>query len=263
MKQTIKKIASVFAGLCLGLTVLAQNAATPHLQFSPLLSGYNVLVLSNIIDGVTGSPGVGIGTTNVVFTTYAGQILYSLTNNVVNGVVNTNLTTKDAFQTVKVLPDVNGDINANAAIWYMFNNTNYIPIAVTNSFGQYFVTNWPLAQSQYPNWMYPGSTTLYPYFSGSASNAITVQLFKQPSGRLNGSSVGPTIPFWETTSTFSFSVVLSSATTPVVGSTNLPVGWLQGGNDVTAVIILPANMSTNAATTGVLLNQLGLLQPVP
>jgi hypothetical protein len=250
MKNTIQKIAAILSGLLLTGAVHAQSSATPVMRFVPLLTGYNVLVTTNAT--------VGLGVTNVGFSSYAGQILYSLTNNVINGTANTNLVAPDAFRAVSLVPDINGDLVANASVFISIGNTNLIPIAVTNSFGQYFVTNWPLALQQYPNWMYPGTTNVYPTFNAQSTNALTVTLYAGI-GDIRG-GVGPnqgnTFPLWESTGTFSFTVI-PNGTTNVAVFTNLPIGFLQHAHKVYATI------SANPGGTGlgVLVNQLGILQP--
>ena len=105
----LNKLISIGAGLVLGISAYAQTGATASFRFLPLLTGYNVLVPTNAT--------VGLGSTNVLNTTYAGQILYSLTNNTVNGTVNTNMVAPDAFKSVALASDINGDINANASVF--------------------------------------------------------------------------------------------------------------------------------------------------
>jgi hypothetical protein len=251
MKNIYKKIAAVGAGLTLCTAAMAQSTATPILRFLPLLSGYNVLCNTGVV--------ASLNVTNLLNTTYNGQALYTLTNNVVNGVLQSNTVAPDAFKMVTLAPDINGDIVANASVCILVGNTNLIPISVTNAYGQYFVTNWPLAVSQTPNWMYPATTNAYPAFTGSATNALTVTLYRtttmNPQGG-NGPTLGPTFPLTETTASFSFTVT-PNGTTPVCVITNLPVSWLQGAKQVYASIV----SSTTGAGTAILVNQLGILQP--
>ena len=252
MKTITKKLIGVAASLALASSVFAQSTATPIMRFIPLLTGYNVLLATNVTSG--------LGVTNILFSNPQGQIVYSLTNNSYNGTLNTNLTVGDAFKAVTFAVDVNGDINANASLFISVGNTNLIPVAVTNSFGQYFVTNWPLAQAQYPNWMYPGTTNLYPAFTAAQStNQLTVTLIAGI-GDIRGTGYGPVIgnpyPLWETTGTFTC-VVTPNGVTPVNLFTNLPTGFLQHAHKVYATITPTVGGTGN----GILLNQLGILQP--
>lgn len=278
IKSLLKKAA---IGLGLVATVASAQTTTPLPRFLPLLSGYNVLVLSNAVPAIGTVTGVGLGTTNVLYTAYNGQILYSLTNNSINATLNTNFVAKDAFQTVDISPDNNGDINANASVWIMIGNTNLIPIAITNSVGQWFVpslpnttnyataawaTAWPLAPSTGPSWMSPATTNTYPLFDPKSTNTIVVTLYRAPTLKLSGglgSDLSPAVPMWETSSAFSFAVTQTGLNTVVCVSTNLPIGWLQGARHVYATVQLPPNLSTNLPTSGVLVNQLGILQPQP
>ena len=257
MKNTLKKIAAIGTGLLLGASAMAQSGAAPIPRFLPLLSGYNVLVTTN--------GAVTLGTTNTLFTAYNGQVLYSLTNNMINGTVNTNASAADAFQTVALLPDANGDINANAAIWVAVGYTNWIPVVVTNSVGQYFVTNnWILGESSTPNWMYPATTNYYPSFGASATNVVTVTLYragtKNPKGGISGSINNGSFPMLaETTSAFNI-VLTANGTTGVCVTSNLPAAWLQGAKHVYASVNIATN-NAGANNLGIIVNQIGILQP--
>ena len=248
----------------LGLLTVAASAqsTTPTMRFLPLLSGYNVFVPTNATT-------IGLGVTNVLFTTTAGQVLFSLTNNYIaassgTAVLNTNLTVGDAFKIVSLTADANGDINANTSLWISYGNTNAIPIVATNSAGQWFVTNWLYAVSIVPNWMYPATTNYYQQFiAGAMTNTITVTLYRaatlNPMGSL-GASLGPNVPLWETTNAWNFTFVPSAGVTGGTLSTNLPTTWLQGAKFVYMTISAAAGGGVGG---GELLNQAGIMQPQP
>ena len=251
MKNIIKNIAVVATGLLLGMSAMAQTSGMSAARYIPLLTGFDVLVTTNT------TPGFGV--TNTLYTSANGQIVYSLTNNTFNGTLNTNLTVPDAFKVVTLLPDVNADINGNASVFISIGNTNLIPIAVTNNYGQYFVTNWPLALSQVPNWMYPATTNLYPTFTAQSTNAITVTLYAgipEIRGGI-GPNQGTGYPLFETTGSFSFTVI-PTGTTPFSIFTNLPTSFLQHAHKVYAAITVGAGVTTN-----LLINTLGIVQPQP
>jgi hypothetical protein len=234
--------------------VAVGQTTTPTMRFMPLLSGYNVLVSTN-------STAIGLGSTNVLYTSYNGQVLFSLTNNNVNGTLNTNGVAPDAFKVISLASDANGDINANASVYIYVGNTNWIPNVVTNSFGQEIVTNWLLAVSQYPNWQNPASTNAYPIGGFTGTNNFVVTLYRGPTANPQGNigaTLGPNLNLWENTSQFSFIVTPTTATTPYGFITNLPASWLQGAKFVYATISCGA---TN--NTGGIVNQLGILQPQP
>jgi hypothetical protein len=252
----MKKLLLIAALTALCSVSYAQSTGIRIMKFMPLLSGYNVAVPTNA------TPGLGI--VNTLFTMYNGQIVYSLTNNVVNGTLNTNTTAPDAFKIVDLVADANGDVNANAALVVYIGNTNWIPVVVTNSFGQYFVTNWTLATSKTPNWMYPGTTNVYPVYDQASTNPITISLYRalaiNPQGGL-GADLSPTLSvtntMWETTPSFTC-VVTGLGINPVCLITNLPTVFLQGARHVKATVNTPANSSQNGT---LLLNQLGIMQP--
>jgi hypothetical protein len=227
-----------------------------------LLGGWNVYATN-------GTPIVP-GATNTLFTTYNGQVVYSLTNNVINGTLDTNAAAPDALSSAaRLLSDANGDFVANTALHWYINNTNLIPVAVTNSQGQYFVyignTNglptaqtypavgWPLVGNQYPTYMFPASTNLYPVPSlAVGTNSIIFYLQRGWTYPLGSSSY----TVWDTsTNIFSFTVNLTGdiATS---GVTNLPTTFTQGATKVRVAAI---TVSTNS----VLINALSLGQPVP
>lgn len=269
MKNT-KQLIAVLVGLLLCDSVFAQNAART-MRFLPFLSGYNVLVPTNST--------VTLGQTNVLYTMYNGQIVYSLTNTVVNGTLNTNSTSGDAFKFITLMADVNGDINANAALVITIGQTNLIPIAITNSVGQWFVpggglitnystgawaVNWPLTPSGVPNWMSPATTNIYPGFAaGATTNVVNVTLYRGPTMKMGGGGgLGPDlaagVPIWETAAEWSTNVtqIGVTATTKIY---NLPTVFLQGAHNVYVSLTQSNTASQNA--TGALVNQIGILQP--
>jgi hypothetical protein len=274
MKKHLLKLLAV---LLLGtMTATAQNNGLNISKFLPMLNGYNVLASTNAVQ----TAGVGYGSTNVLYTTFVGQILYSLTNNTVNGTAQTNIVAADAFKLGAISADANSDINANAAFAIYVNNTNWIPIAITNVLGQWFVptaanttnyataawaTVWPLAQSQYPSWMYPATTNLYPQIGAASTNLVTVSLYRELFQNPFSANYGPTIggntipSTFETTSAFSFSFNANGAT-PVAIITNLPTGWMQGCRRFYAAVSVGTNQAQNQY---VLINSMGLIQPQP
>ena len=243
------------------VTGFAQST-TPIMRFLPLLSGYNVFVPTN-------ATVIGYGGTNVLYTSTAGQVLFSLTNNYIaassgTAVLNTNGVAPDAFKVISLASDVNGDINANASLWISYDNTNAIPIVATNSAGQWFVTNWLYAVSIVPNWMYPATTNYYQQFiAGAMTNTITVTLYRaatlNPMGNL-GASLGPNVPLWETTNAWNFTFQPSGGVTGGTLATNLPTTWLQGAKYVYMTISAAAGGGVGG---GELLNQAGIMQPQP
>lgn len=252
------KIIVGLTSLLLPFAAMAQTAAVPVYRFLPFFTGFNVQVPTNTI--------AGMGVPNLLFSDPQGQNVFSLTNNIINGTTITNTIAPDAFRTIGLRSDVNGDINANATVIIAVNNTNLIPIGVTNSFGQYFVTNWPLAVQQFPNWMYPATTNVFPLVDLSDTNLVTVSLFKVTDIRGGfGTELATSTPqLVETTSSFSFSFNPNLITGQVV-YTNLPAGWLQGARNVRATITVAPNSAagTGANPAGILINQLGILQPQP
>jgi hypothetical protein len=273
MNTFFKKIAAVGVGVTLTVSAFGQvSGAAPAWQFTPLLSGYNLLVQSNLL-GSTGlaysgtNAGATLGTTNVQYTTYNGQVVLSynmITNNA--GSANTNLSAPDAFKTVELTPDANGDINRNASLIVMWGNTNYIPqVSLVSTNPTVFAsTNWALAVSQYPNWLSPATTNTYPKFDTAQTNTVFVLLFRSPSLKTQGGvgpDLQPAIPMWESTSSFMASFTTATGNTPGCMITNLPAEWLIGAKHVYANVWLPANLTTNLASGGVLINQLGILAP--
>src|SRR5271157_118969 len=258
-------------------TAFSQTTASPIMRFMPLLSGYNVLAPTN---GAT----IGYGTTNVLFTTYNGQVLYSLTNNLIPNATGTQTSTNiapDAFKIVTLMSDVNGDINANASLWVYYGNTNLYPVVTTNSMGLYFIppagyTNaqlttayggWPLANSAYQPWMYPATTNYYPLAVPAAqTNVVTVTLYRSPTMipmGPSGPSLATSFPLWETTNAWSFSFAPLGGVTGGCYETNLPTTWLQGAKHVYATVSCSISTVGANGATGIPINQLGILQPQP
>ena len=258
-----KLIVSLF--LMTALVAVAQTTTIQY-RFMPLLSGYNVYVPTNVTS-------VGYGTTNVEFTAYNGQILYSLTNNVINGTVNTNLVAPDAFKLAELVPDANGDVVSNAVLVVAIGNTNLIPIAITNIQGQWFTptlyyttnystaawaTTWPLASSSIP-WMYPATTNVYPFIT---NNLViwTIHLYRAPAMTPDGSTTGASYPWWETTAQYTYLYTNADSYTPSVTYVPLPTWFMQGAKKVYATV---GTTTGTYLSKGGLLNQLGILQPQP
>lgn len=229
MNKTMKKLLSIALVVVSGFVV---NAATYSVQ--PLLTGYNLYVTNSSVPAQGG--------TNLIYTTLQGAIVYSLTNNMGN----TNVIAADAFDSrTDVSANLNGDINTNAAIFVMIGYTNLIPIAVTNSQGQYFPSNsWPLISSQYPTYMYPATTNLYPFLPTSLSTNVLTFNFQRGVTIIPNTAGSQQYISWEVqTNSFSF-----TATGNGVSGTNVtfnpPANWLQGFNK------FRLNSVTLTATTG-------------
>lgn len=277
MNKMIKTLTSVSAGLLVATAAFGQSGPVPALRFLPLLSGYNVELPTNAT--------INYGSSNFLYTSLKGQVLSPYSNNVTGygSAALTNNLAPDAFAIAMLAADANGDINANTAVGVYIGNTNWIPLVVTNSLGQWFVapagfTNnavttayagWPLAAGTgYPNWMYPATTNYYPQYTDTATNVVTVTLYRSPAinptGGTFGPNQGPNPSFanqmWETTSQFSFTVT-PNGITPVCYITNCPVGWLAGAKHVYCALSCPPNSAKNGY--GILINQVGILQPQP
>ncbi|MDE2097286.1 MAG: hypothetical protein KGL39_08595 [Patescibacteria group bacterium] len=285
----MKKILAISISLLSAFVVEAQNAGTHVWQFQPLLSGYNVVVPSNGIVGpqALSSPFTvaDVTSTNVLFTKYNGQNVYSYSNNV-NGRLRSSGFVGDAFNLVKLVSDANGDINANASLWIMLGQTNYIPTVGTNTSGQFIVpgyqTNglapalggslvpWPLAVANGPVWQGNATTNFFPLF-GQGGQAITNQLIvnlyavstMNPKGGM-GPDLNPTVPLAESTPSFTayFPMAGNTAVTPLVFSTNLPTAFLQHARMVYMTIGFTNSIYTAGTNAwNVLLNQAGIVQP--
>ena len=282
MKQTSNKIAAVGIGLCLTFSAFAQSQA-PIFRFLPLLSGYNLLVPTNnppVTSLGQVSTNTIYGATNLLFTAYNGQVLYSYSNNV-NGGLNTNGVVGDAFKIQTLSPDVNGDIVANASLIVYVGNTNWIPVVTTNAFGQWVIppvgfTNnylttayggWPLAVSQYPNWNNLATTNYYPGFSAANSNIVTISLYRgssiNPQGGISGGSVlGPSTTVFEGMSLWTTNFV-NPGIVPTAFVFPLPTAWTQCAHRIYCAITSSNCATTGNGINGVLINQIGLLQPQP
>jgi hypothetical protein len=254
MKNNMKKL------LLIGATVLASAfvyADSVNVNYGEqiLLNGWNLY----ITNAITYGPGV----TNQEFTTLNGQIVYSWTQNTINGVLNTNAIIGDAFNLsgAKLAVDANGDVVANAALHIYLNNTNWIPTYQTNSVGQDYVnvTNWVLASSVYPAWQFPATTNLYPtYPTASATNLVTIYLQRGFTYNLGG--IVPPITVWDTV-TNAFSVTLNgNGASPISVIMNLPTSFTQGARMIRVAGIYTTNLT---AASSYLLNQISLYQPNP
>jgi len=258
------------------LTAFSQQYAA-NVKFWPLLSGYNVLVDTNVTAGVT------LGNTNVTYTERNGQIVFSLmyiTN--YSGSYSTSSVAPDAFKVAPVFANSRGDYSANAQLWIMLNNTNFIPIPSTNLQGQYFVSTvastnsingtgyqgWPLAPNNTVQGLYPATTNLYPQIDGASVTSIKVVVYKAPSAFLDGEQTGPgglTIyppnapVMWDATNTFTFTTS-AQGVVPVITGTNLPATFIQGARYL--CVKLTATAATGSSRY-VLVNQVGISQPVP
>lgn len=243
------KIKLLIAGAAACLTISTEAA---NWQYDSLLGGYNVDIASNTV-----ATAIGQTSTNVLYTSLQGQVLYSLTNNYVNGVLNTNSIAGDAFSLAFLKSDANGDVVANAALVISIGNTNLIPPVVTNSVGQWFVTNWVINPQVYPGYMYPATTNYYPQYVAADTNVITISLYRAVNSY--GPPSNPTY-VWDTTSGFT-TTFMATGLTPLTLNTNLPIAWTQGASAVKAVISMPPNVNNNGGH--VLLNFLGISQPIP
>jgi hypothetical protein len=279
--QNIMKKIIVLLGFCVTLGVSAQNSANPVYRDLNLLNGWNL--------ATTNAGTYAPGQSNIMFTLPDGQIALSLTNPVVNGVTLTNTAFPDAFNTagVKIATDVNGDFVANAAIHVLVNNTNWVPVAVTNSQGQYFVytgtTNglpsqtfptipWPLlGGGGYPSWMYPATTNTYAALpTGSTTNTLTFFVQRGWDYSLgNGSAV----TVWDTsTNLFQFSANGATSTfAPTPGGpsftiiTNLPIAFIQGANRIrlAAITTYAGDSGATKGQGAYIINAVSVGQPQP
>ena len=274
----IMKKLLISLGVVAGLTVSAQTGIINYKE-SSLLSGWNVYL--------TNSMTTGPGATNL-YTTQNGQILFANTNNTINGALNTNILAPDAFNLagVKLSYDANGNFNANSAIHVLLNQTNLIPIAVTNSQGQWFVgtqatTNnypyqnlpgnwvgWPLAASTYPAWMYPATTNTYLGLPSTTSTNNLTFYFQRGWSYPLGDNASYTV--WDTGTnifqfTYSGALVAGGAVWAVAGTpqtiiTNLPTAFTQGADRVRCAGIVEATGTGNVPSVYIL-NALSIGQP--
>lgn len=258
MKKLFRTLVLTVALGATAIPVKAQFATTPRMKFIPLLSGYNVQISNS---------SAGYGYSNVLYTTTKGQIVYSYSNNVAGtpGGSSSNSFFGDAFQPAVLATDANGDINANASLWLMFGNTNYIPWVATNSQGLYYIpttTNggfatsiaglpipfqpWPLASGSGPNWMYPATTNIYgtnlwsPAALLNVTNQFFVSLYASPGVILNGgeeSGLQPKVYLGESVPSFTFTFTLTNA---IPGS----AATLPGGVFGATPFIIQTNLPT-------------------
>ena len=204
--------------ISLGLLVACITASAATFKVQPLINGYNLYVTNGTVNIV--------GTTNNEFTTYQGVIAYSLTNNVGN----TNVVWPDAFDAATYISaDANGLINTNAQITVYINNTNWIPIAITNLQGQYFPSNsWPLFSSQYPVYMYPASTNLYPSLPNASDTNMLVFNFQRGLTVIPGINGGLGVVLWETTTNSFAQGVIGAGDKPATFTFTPPNSWFAG-----------------------------------
>jgi len=245
---------------------MAFTASAVNYIESPLISGWNLLVTNN--------GGAFVGGTNNEFTEYSGQIVYSLTNNAAGSNTNSagypNIIWPDAFVNLGITlkPDMNADYNANAAVHYYLDNTNWIPQTFTNSYGQTVVTNsWVLLPSSNPTYFPPGTTNLYSrsLLENQRTNIVNFYLqrgWKYPIG-------GNSIYVWDQTNVWSFAVAETNAATgnptPIAGVTNLPTTFTQGADvfRLYAVTLSPSADSVASSNDAVLINVISIGQPQP
>lgn len=272
----------VSLGLAVGVgaTAMAQNSAAPVYTESSLLTGWNVYV--------TNANTIVVGTLGTPYTSLNGQILLANITNVINGVTQSNTPAKDAFNTagVRLYPDVNGDIVANAAIHVLINQTNLIPVAMTNSQGYWFVgtmpTNgfpyqnipplyqpWPLIPNQYSFTM-PASTNLYLGLPTTTSTNNLVFSFQR--GWTYKVGLGGTYTVWDTsTNLFQFiyngALNAAGAMWPVAGTsqsiiTNLPTTFTQGADRIRLYSITEPDGTGNEPSPYII-NAISVGQPIP
>ena len=260
----------ILTGLFLTITVVAlAQTTTPIPRFLPLLTGYNVYAPTNVSN-------IGLNGSNILYTTYGGQVLYSYTNNnyltssnsTTLTLQNTNVVAADAFKVIHLRPNANGDWSSNAVLVIATGNSNLLienPNWFTNSFGQVTITNWPLAISQYPNWQQPASANTYTLFGNNVTNSVIISLYRAPAGTAAGdlgSGIAPAYHWWETTAAYTYTENVS-ASVPTVTMVNLPVGFLNGAIDVYANVTVGSGIAGQAAAPAIVINQLGIEQPQP
>jgi hypothetical protein len=246
----MKKLITIVAAAAVALSVNAAN----YVEQS-LLNGYNVYAPTNST--------LAIGQTNIEYTYLHGEIVYSLTNYFAN----TNSFYPDAFDPTATFihSDANGDVNPTVSIHWLLNATNFIPVAITNSQGQYFITNtWPLAGPQYPTYMFPATTNTYPLLpNANSTNLIT--FFFQRGWTINQST--PSVTVWDTsTNVFQFQIngaTYGTAGAPLAGITNVPTSFLQGVNMIRLSTVVVGATSTVVTNGPYLINQVSVGQFVP
>ena len=265
----------------LATTVAGYSQATPIYREMSLLTGWNVYI--------TNGTSIGPGTLGTPFTSKNGQILLALCTNVINGVSESNTPAPDAFVTdgVRLVPNANGDFVANAAIHILLNQTNLIPVALTNSAGQLFVgttptnafpyqlapplyTPWPLVASQYPAYQYPATTNRYlglPYVTSTNNLVFTFQRgWKYQLG------LTKTYAVWDTSTnlfqfTYNGALVPGGAAWAVAGTpqtivTNLPTSFTQGA-DLIRLASVSEPDGTGNEPSPYIINSMSVGQPQP
>lgn len=283
--KLMKKILTLLAMGLLSVSAFGQTSGTTVWKFSPLLSGYNVLISQT-------NTFLGLTTSNVQYTAYNGQVLFSLNTNLVfsvtNGVASSNqlstIPAADAFKTVPMAVDANGDVNGNACLYLWVGYTNWVPNLywVTNQSAVYVggVTNyagngttntvfWPLLfGNAFPNWNFPATPQTYPTFVSTATNIITVQLFAGIGGNTLQGSVGQGIGMnflqgtnlFETTPSFTCTFTAGGGV-PQCFTTNLPTVFTQHARSIYCSISTTLPGTGITPVTNAIINQIGILQP--
>lgn len=221
------------AALMLAVTAFGQASPQAVYKETPLLNGYN-LWLTNSQQWTVGS---AQEVTNL-FTYIHGEIVYANTN--LAG--NTNVTYPDPLDVKgRMFSDALGQPTAGIAIHVYMNDTNWVPIAITNSAGQYYIppagtTNaqvnnylgWPPANGLYPTYMYPATTNTYQ--SLTIASSVVSNAFNFQRGFNVGTLANPLVIWDSSTNLFTFTVVNAGVNKPIVVMTNLPTSFTQGAS---------------------------------
>lgn len=206
--------------ILLGLMLATFVASAANFKVQPLFNGWNLYVTNGTV--------YQVGGTNYEYTTLQGTIVYSLTNNLGN----TNSVWPDVFDAATyIASDYNGNLNTNAQFTIYINNTNWIPVAITNSQGQYFVSNsWPLLTSQYPTYMYPANTNLYPSLPNASNTNMLVFNFQRGITVIPGTAgTGPSaVTLWETSTNSLAKGYVSTGASPQSFTFSPPADWMAG-----------------------------------
>lgn len=227
--------------LLLAVASLTVNVRAIEYTEQNLLTGWNLWVTN----GLVAIP----GQTNLVYTDIHGAIVYSLNSSMGQ----TNSIAADAFDVASLVSDKNGVPVANSAIHLYVNNTNWIPIAITNYAGQYYVTSsWPLLPSKWPIYMFPATSNTYPAaVPGATANTVLITFQRGFIYSLGTRSQ----TVWDTsTNVFSFTASVPSGA-PYALTTNLPASFIQGASKLRVAGI--------TATTNLLVNQISVGAYVP
>ena len=226
----------VFAGFAYG--------ATPR-TFS-LINGSNVLLATNHT--------TYFDDTNVLYHGPNGAYWLSWTNDPGN----TNAFHAAWSKDMTVAADANGNVNSNIGLMVQFGNTNLLSILMTNTAGQYYVSN---ANDTLAN--VPSATTWYPIFvAGTITNTYTFTFLRSIDGTTfpNPHLSGANAPGGQ--DTFVFTIPFAGLCTNMVFSTNFPSAFVTGAR----AIRLGSVGSAATATTvnqGALLNNVKITQWVP